>query len=785
MRIRSIELSWFRGAADPVSVQLDGKSMVVYGANGSGKSSFVDAVEYQLKNGRIEHLAHEYSGKRQERAIPNTHTPKGQKTGLSIKFQDGSELKTEIRRDGTKTTFGEAPVGVEAWDYLRTVLRQGEVADFIMGTKGDKYSALLPLLGLDSLETAAENLRQIGRAVEEVSDLRSTRGVIEAAQRRREATFGDGADNDIVAAIEQLYQEYCAEGAAGDDALLCCNTLAEVLDGRIAASSADERRHVALQDAASLNVTGGIDTVRAANSRLADSIEPLVAEKMGVLESTGVFADKLGDEGEVECPACGRLIPVDVFQQHLKEERARLSETIDAFQGRRVAIAALCDAVSSLKGNLGKTDLKEWRKETTKTLAVADFSYLDGLDTEALRRSCGEEDLRALEEKVCPLCEAARAASVSAPASARQLSTDKQTVEVGASVVAAIDQAATVRRAETLLSFIKSVEAGVREELKLRSQSVIGEISEDVQTMWAVLHPDETIEKVRLYVPEDADKAIDIGLSFFGVQQESPRLTLSEGHRNSLGLCIFLAMAKRESKRDGPVFLDDVVISVDRSHRGMIVELLQKEFSGRQVVILTHDRDWYTELRHQLDGSGWQFRALLPYETPIVGIRWSHSTTTFGDARAQVQKRPDSAGNDARKIMDVELALVAERLQVRMPFLRAEKNDNRMAHDFLERLVSDGKRCFEKRIGDSYGVCTDGIGSLEGADALLVSWGNRASHTFDLEPAEATKLIDACEEALECFTCTSCRKKVWFADAGGPRSVQCQCGQIRWRYGKG
>jgi chromosome segregation ATPase len=64
MRVRSIELSWFRGAAEPVALELDGKSMVVYGANGAGKSSFVDAVEYVLKNGRIEHLAHEYSGKR-------------------------------------------------------------------------------------------------------------------------------------------------------------------------------------------------------------------------------------------------------------------------------------------------------------------------------------------------------------------------------------------------------------------------------------------------------------------------------------------------------------------------------------------------------------------------------------------------------------------------------------------------------------------------------------------------------------------------------------------------
>jgi chromosome segregation ATPase len=48
MRIKSIGIEWFRGAAEVVSLDPDSKSMVVYGENGSGKSSFVDAFEYAL-----------------------------------------------------------------------------------------------------------------------------------------------------------------------------------------------------------------------------------------------------------------------------------------------------------------------------------------------------------------------------------------------------------------------------------------------------------------------------------------------------------------------------------------------------------------------------------------------------------------------------------------------------------------------------------------------------------------------------------------------------------------
>ena len=338
---------------------------------------------------------------------------------------------------------------------------------------------------------------------------------------------------------------------------------------------------------------------------------------------------------------------------------------------------------------------------------------------------------------------------------------------------------------EYLISFINTLEKGIRKEIRIRSQKVIDEISKDIQSMWSTLHPGEPIEEIKLCLPKGTDKAIDIGLNFHGTEQDSPRLTLSEGHRNSLGLCIFLSMAKGDADNNLPLFLDDVVVSLDRGHRGMIAELLEKEFNDRQVIILTHDREWYTELRQQLDKKIWSFKALFPYETPDIGIRWSHKTTTFDDARSQLKDRPDAAGNDARKILDVELALIAERLRIRMPYLRAHKNDERMAHDFLLRFIADGQKCFQKRTSKGYEPNTDAIDLFNDADRLLISWANRASHSFDIVRPEATKLIEACEKALDSFKCSSCKRGVWFADAGGSDLVQCQCGEIRWRYGKG
>ena len=785
MRIKSIALEWFRGAADRVALEPDCKSLVVYGSNGSGKSSFVDAVEYVLSNGRVRHLAHEYSGKHQEKGIPNTHKPENRKATLHIKFKDDSELRTEIRDNGSFTRTGAEVVAMDTWDYRRTVLRQDEVAAFIQDTKGDKYSALLPLLGLDQMEVAAENLRQLAKAVERESRLSETRVALKQVEAMRNTAFGAQGDEQIIETIADLHTKYCADKHATIHPVSRCKELVIALDTRIAMCSADDRRYVALKGVAELDLNGHVDAVRAASMKFVGAAEPLIAAQLDVLQKTVAFVDKLGDTKEVKCPACGRLISTDDFQEHVAAERNRLKELIDIFDTRKAAIGTLCDTVKSLKSNLGKADVKSWRDELAVGVFADNLAHLDGLNPEVLRASCREEDLIAIEGKLLPLIDAAASASEHAPSDAQALSTAKRTAEAGRTVIVGKDQAVVVARAEALVGFINSLEQGVREQIRLRSQTVIDEISADVQTMWGALHPNEAIEDVRLYLPEDADKAIDIRLKFYGVQQDSPRLTLSEGNRNSLGLCIFLAMAKRQADKDRPLFLDDVVVSLDRDHRGMIRELLEKDFSDRQVIVLTHDREWYTELRQQLDAKCWAFKVLLPWETPDIGIRWSHKTTTFDDARAQVNDRPDSAGNDARKIMDVELSLIAERLHVRMPYLRADRNDKRMAHDFLERFIADGKRCFQVIAGTGYAGHTTAIAAWEEADRLLVSWANRASHTFDLVRAEATKLIDACEKSLEFFKCVSCNQGVWFSDAASSESVQCRCGQIRWRYGKG
>lgn len=782
MRLKSLAISWFRGAADEIVLELSGNSAVVYGPNGSGKSSFVDAIEYAI-HGKIAHLSHEYSGKKQERGVQNTHRKPADDCVLCVSFQDDSSRRITFAKDGSASSVGAEVPLLSTWDYRRTILRQDEVSAFIRDTKGEKYSALLPLLGLSDLELAAENLHQLANAVEETTGLRELLAVLEQTRVQRLKHFGADTPEQIADAVRTLFNSYCSARPLPERADAQATQVLSEIDTRIAASSADLREFVAVQSLALLNIQVSVISIAALGAKLSAMTEPMLEERLAILEASIGYVSGIAENEDVTCPACGSAVGSADFKLHVEAERVRLTAIIAISNERKAAIGLLCDDLATIKTTSKKPEFVRWVERESDRAPCR--KYVDSLDVAKVRSSCTEADLDNIEEHVVPLIAAAAVSAVNAPADAKQLSLDRQRVEVAISSIREREQALVVARSLALKSYLLKFEQSVRACIKQRAGTVIADISTDVQGLWALLHPGKPIDDVTLCMPPDVDKALDIRLSFHGVAQDSPRLTLSEGYRNSLGLCIFLAMARREAGNDLPLILDDVIVSLDRHHRGLLIDLLRAEFSTRQIIVLTHDREWFTELRQRLAGSDWLFRRLLPYESPKVGIRWSHSTATFDDAKAHLATRPDSAGNDARKIMDIELALIVEKLQIRLPYLRGERNDMRMAHELIERIVSDGKKCFQHRENASHTPHPQALVTVQTAGNLLAAWGNRGSHTFDLELSEATKLIEACEAALAVFACGACKKPVWFAEAGGPEWIQCECGALRWRYGKG
>ncbi len=341
-------------------------------------------------------------------------------------------------------------------------------------------------------------------------------------------------------------------------------------------------------------------------------------------------------------------------------------------------------------------------------------------------------------------------------------------------------------RIETATQIIDALEnstTAIRDTIRARTQEVIGRISDDIQYLWSFLHPDEPIEDIELYLPEGEDKAIDVGLKFHGVSQPSPRFTLSEGHRNSLGLCIFLALARMEENKHLPV-LDDIVSSLDRHHRGNVTDLLAKEFGERQTILFTHDREWFTELSMLLPAKVWKRLVLRPWNEPAIGMQWSTSQFAFDDARAFIDSSPELAGNCVRQIMDTQTAIAAEKLMVRMPYARGDRNDHRTCVEFLGYIISAAKKSLKKKnAGGEYVPYVEPIGYWNDARNRLIVRADRGSHTGTLVADEVEDLIGICEVSANSFRCTECGDFVWVAEQKNKEFLQCSCGTTIWKYG--
>lgn len=468
------------------------------------------------------------------------------------------------------------------------------------------------------------------------------------------------------------------------------------------------------------------------------------------------------------------------MKKHVDSEAQRLDAAVRSSHEYRSCKAGLAHVVQRGIDYCGGTVIQEWAR-TRGPEAIAAIER--AARVVPLSDAAEELELQEIEKGLIPAVVAAAASLAFLPPPATELARARERLLTARGLMSAERTADSARLGSALADAIQAREAKVRNEIRSQSAKVIGEITDDVQRLWKMLHPLDLIEDVCLKVPQDTDKAIDVALKFYGKDLESPRLTLSEGYRNSLGLCVFLAMAARDKGSDNPIVLDDVIVSLDRAHRGMVAKLIVAEFSARQVLLFTHDRDWYSDLRHQLPSKEWRFSALLPYPGPQLGISWSERTSTLGDARAYLATRADTAANEARKVMDVELAIRVEKLGLELAFMRGEKNDRRGAHEFLESLIAQGQAAFKRKDAQTgkHVKNSEALTAFAEADRLLMSWANRGSHSEDVERVEAEELIKVCEAALNALQCDACGKAVTYAESGSSGAMQCECGSLRWK----
>lgn len=619
-RIRRLELRGFRGVRSEVPLLFNGKSILLFGENGTGKSSFVDGLE-KLFTGRVSTLDGRAQGLSSDRHGP--HILNGNYR-IAVSFDDRESTTFTLGSDP-----GNFPPDIQRYIYSARqnlyLLRRKQVLEFVDSQPRERYAMLRPFLPLSGVEQIESELRTASeRAEREAQQARLELNRL-IRQIRRELSLPASAEppshEDMVSAVSDALER------VGQ------NRLGNIADLEIGLRSLD----AALAPFGDLERQSQISNVARSLEQLDQTLSsrtlPAYEAALGELRAheaheSRVFYEAVlqqgirwvHEESRITCPFCEQAINADDAVGRARERLEAMQKVLDlrrsaqqALEQARQTIRSAQEAVERIRrevGLLGPEDRDECehlldevsitidqatealasdlRDQLMENISRVNFAFRED---SLLRRGIAAEHarLRAL------------LASLPSPEAAKGLLSVRDTIsrvkelytEVGTSL-------GTVNELQRHAAIAARLHEDARTARREEVQSIYDELSQDIDQLYTALHPGESHGGIHLEVRDVGQGSANLKGNFYDRMDEDVRAYYSDAHLDTLGLSIFLAL-RRWYRREEPGFdlliLDDVLTSVDIHHVVRLSELLLREFSDYQILLTTHDRIWFEHLR--------------------------------------------------------------------------------------------------------------------------------------------------------------------------------------------
>ena len=720
-KLKRLEIEGFRGAL--AALQLDmtkgGQpvSTVIYGRNGTGKSSVTDSWEWLL-TGRIEHLGREGAGHSSYphfAALPNQSRVLVELTG------EGGVISAHYDPDRiTRPRVSGELAALKALAPHPCHIRFADLAQFVFMTKTERYDMLTQFMGLSRQIEVQKAMRRAQRQFRvHVESLDATCRAL--ALRLSEKLGGSSASfEEAVARLDPVLRRQSIPAPTSIAELRAADTsLRETV-------AADPRAAVlaGLSDASALiNKVGSVSRAAETLTQLASRAQPFadLTEQLRTLALLALLEkghEAILASGVVDtCPLCGqgysgnlaaRLSSQLKELKALKETHAQSSTALNDSRVALEAVSIVPDGLADLAltpphSSLGPilhevlaagNDVQEVVNSSLKSRpwSAEELSaeYLGQVAANAIAISNAQGALAALVESARAEI-ASVVTTLQADTSRLELVEDFELVHSVVDMLPQLEQAAAdASRAQDLAAELDAdVEDYVRgcvEDVQAR----FDQISEDVAIYFGVLEElTPGLANPALRVLEDQDRSVVFEVTLHGHLVSPAYKYLSESQLNSFGLAVFLASVRRFNPNFGLIILDDVVNSLDGHKRPQLIKLLKLHFSDRQVLLLTHDSSWRDRIARELPQ--WK-RLHFQRHDPGIGPVLASPLTA-------VEKVQDLINQDEAKAAGMMLGpLIEDELQDFAEATETELKFNRRNEYTLEPLLAGLKRRLEDKL---------------------------------------------------------------------------------------
>lgn len=801
-KIKSIKISGLRGVREPLTIDLNKKSILLYGDNGSGKSSLTDSFEWFFYN-KIDHLSNEEIGRRKGLdALRNIFISDTEDGFIELTFDDdkldskksiNNSLRTSVTNDSDDFNNFIASTHSE-----RLILRYRDLVQFIIAGKTDKLNELQNIIGFSDVQNIRNLLKKngarIGRNIKAVNydNLKNVQ------QSTILENLGQNSYTD-----EQLFN-----GA---------NKLIKPLDLGIEIKSRKNINEVlkkieSKEDSELLSqinfytkvkesvaqIDGNIDNIHSNYDTFYDSFNDLKKdpEKVKNLQLLSLL-----QEGK-------SILAKDVIEDDYCPLCLQEKSKVDLLQELNLRIEEL-ELLNKEKEKVGSNS------KALQEIVKPNINTIEGLLTEKLFEKDVYLSLKKSIEEIRKslntyLNESKKNFSESLP-DREKIKFDKKTIaELTGDLVKKIKKLTESKEAnlkfKTYTKLFQASKAYVeylrveKEQNVLTNQQVTFELlyedftkrqeealdgfltmfSNDINDFYTTMNPNEKVEDIKL-VPLKKDEelvGITIEYSFFDETRTLPIAYLSESHINCLGLSFFLASVKAFNKKSKFFVLDDVISSFDRSHRYRFAQLLSNKFSDYQVILLTHEKEFFELVSSEVKSKGWI----------LNNFKWTKDNGTriergIADIKDRIKKKiedknTDGLGNDIRVYTEKVMKRVALEIEAKVAYKNNDINEKRMASELLDAVQSKISKA-SKELKDNAD-----IPKIKGMPIFI---GNITSHdnSFQESIEDLEAIWEDVKNLIHNFYCGDCDKflSLKFYDNVEDK-IRCGCGKLKYNWKK-
>ncbi len=747
-RLRRLVAEAFR--AEPESWEIEwpgGASMVVRGDNGTGKSTIADAIEWYF-SGRIEFLAREG----RERSLRHIGAATARRTAVAVETNGSLGGRQVLPSAGAPWLPSRVPDSF--------VLRGRTLADFVEKPKAEKFKALAAILGLHEIDSLRRDLQTVRNQLDDAKAAGATN------LHQASAALGPAVGTADESSLFRTIQDRC--GIAG---IRAPSSLDEALDAQwlpAAVCTGPTARAVTLATLAAdvdaaLSATTAIDGVDLWND-YASCAAPALHEQLRFVSAADALlqAEPDGDD----CPLCGQPARRSEIRDRVTRILAELRSASEQHDAAERGLRRTNNAVQ-----IRVRDLEQIRTRAAAAHVelpsppVAPVTLLgDSLRTGSV---VALEPIDAFLSASMSWLTAVRGiiAAVPAPASRDSRLVDLATLcEQGRRWRTARDETAAALRALALAERLHRV---CQRTENAKYQAILQAISVRVAELYSALHPSEGLDDVA--IEPWTEKGLELVVGFHGSRQRPPHGVLSESHLNSLAVALFLAMAEMFNDRLDVIVLDDIVNSFDVEHRGRLAEMLVSSFRSKQLIVLTHDQQFYLHLARRapdwltLELTSWTFEEGPRQSRYATGRLLQSAVQALDDGDVQ------GAAHKTRRALEELLDEACEATEASLPFRRGQANDRRDLSELMGGLRGRLRSVSRDWYRELEATLTALEADVQAALNIEVHAGPGWTSRAEVESAVArVRALDST------FTCPACGSRIWAM--GGRSGARCRCG---------